>query len=362
MVSMSELFLMMHERNASDLHLTAGAPPTLRVDGALVPTPFEKLNSEMTQSLVFSMMTDEQRQRFEATNELDMAFGLKGIGRLRMNVFRQRGAVGAAIRSIPQAFMTFEELGLPAVIYDVMKIPKGLVLVTGPTGSGKSTTLASMIDYLNERKSLHIVTVEDPIEYVHTHKKCLVNQREVGQDTESFEQSLRHILRQDPDVILIGEMRDLETILAALTIAETGHLVFATLHTNDAAQTINRVIDVFPPHQQEQIRVQLSFVLQAIFSQVLIPLATGQGRVMACEVLMVTSAIRNLVREQKVEQILMTIQTGGKFGMQTMNQSLCVLYKKQKISYQEALLRSTDPEDLKRLIQRSMTPQQAPAK
>jgi len=356
MVSMSELFLMMHERGASDLHLTAGAPPTLRIDGELVPTPFEKLNAEMTQSLVFSMMTDEQRQRFEATNELDMAFGLKGIGRLRMNVFRQRGAVGAAIRSIPQSFMTFEELGLPPVIYDVLKIPKGLVLVTGPTGSGKSTTLASMIDYINERKSVHIVTVEDPIEYVHTHKKSIVNQREAGQDTETFDAALKHVLRQDPDVILIGEMRDLETILAALTIAETGHLVFATLHTNDAAQTINRVIDVFPPHQQEQIRVQLSFVLQAIFSQVLIARASGQGRVLACEVLMVTSAIRNLVREQKVEQIMMTIQTGGKFGMQTMNQSLSALYRKGLISYQEALLRSSDPEDLKRLIQRGLSP------
>ncbi len=353
MVSMSELFLMMHERGASDLHITAGAPPTLRIDGELVPTPFEKLNAEMTQQLVFSMMTDEQRQRFEATNELDMAFGLKGIGRLRMNVFRQRGAVGAAIRSIPQSFMTFEEIGLPRVIYDVMKIPKGLVLVTGPTGSGKSTTLACMIDYLNERKPLHIVTIEDPIEYVHTHKKSLVNQREVGQDTEMFGAALRTILRQDPDVILIGELRDLETIQAALTIAETGHLVYATLHTNDTSQTLNRIIDVFPPHQQEQVRVQLSFVLQAVFCQVLIPHVSGQGRALACEVLMVTAAVRNLIREQKAEQIQLTIQTGGKFGMQTMNQSLAVLYKKGRISYQEALLRSTDPEDLKRLIQRS---------
>ncbi|HVE14897.1 MAG TPA: type IV pilus twitching motility protein PilT [Elusimicrobiota bacterium] len=349
---MSELFLMMHERGASDLHLTAGAPPTLRIDGELVPTPFEKLNSETTQSLIFSLMADEQRQRFEASNELDMAFGLKGIGRLRMNVYRQRGAIGAAIRAIPGSFMTFEELGLPPVIYEVMKIPKGLVLVTGPTGSGKSTTLASMIDYINERRSLHIVSVEDPIEYVHQHKKSLVNQREVGGDTETFGQALRHVLRQDPDVILIGELRDLETIQAALMIAETGHLVFATLHTTDTAQTINRIVDVFPPHQQEQIRVQLSFVLQAIFAQVLVPHATGTGRSLACEVLMVTSAIRNLIREQKVEQILMTLQTGGKFGMQTMNQSLSELYRKQKVSFQEAVLRSSDPEDLKRLIQR----------
>ncbi|MFH1725250.1 MAG: type IV pilus twitching motility protein PilT [Elusimicrobiota bacterium] len=355
MISMSELFMMMHERNASDLHITSGAPPTLRVDGELVPTPFEKLNGEMTQRMIFSMMTDDQRQRFEATNELDLAFGLKGIGRLRMNVFRQRGAVGSVIRAIPQSFMTFQELGLPQVIYDVVKIQKGLVLVTGPTGSGKSTTLASIIDFLNERRSLHIVTVEDPIEYVHTHKKSLVNQREVGQDTGTFGAALRHILRQDPDVILVGELRDLETIQAALTIAETGHLVFATLHTNDSGQTINRMIDVFPPHQQEQVRVQLSFVLQAIFCQVLVPAASGTGRAMACEVLMVTPAIRNLVREQKIEQILMTIQTGGKYGMQTMNQSLAQLYKKGLVAYQEALLRSTDPEDLKRLIQRGMT-------
>ncbi|MBI5242652.1 MAG: type IV pilus twitching motility protein PilT [Elusimicrobia bacterium] len=360
MVSMSELFMMMHERGASDLHITAGAPPTLRVDGELVPTPFERLTGETTQQLVFSLMTDDQRQRFEAHNELDMAFGLKGIGRLRMNVFRQRGAVGAAIRAIPQSFMTFEELGLPAVIYGVMKIQRGLVLVTGPTGSGKSTTLACMIDFLNERQNLHIVTIEDPIEYVHQNKKGLVNQREIGNDTEGYGPALRHILRQDPDVILIGEMRDLETISAALTIAETGHLVFATLHTTDAAQTINRIIDVFPPHQQEQIRVQLSFVLQAVFCQVLVPHQSGTGRVLASEVLIVTAAIRNLVREQKVEQIHMTIQTGGKFGMQTLNQSLCELYRKQRISYSEALLRSSDPEDLKRLIQRGAGP--APTK
>lgn len=353
MVSMSELFLMMHERGASDLHLTAGAPPTLRIDGELVPTPFERLNADMTQQLVFSMMTDAQRQRFESTNELDMAFGLKGIGRLRMNVYKQRGAVGAAIRSIPQTFMTFEEMGLPRVIYDVMKIPRGLVLVTGPTGSGKSTTLASMIDYLNERKTMHIMTIEDPIEYVHTHKKCIINQREVGQDTERFSAALKTVLRQDPDVILIGELRDLETIQAALTIAETGHLVFATLHTNDTGQTINRIIDVFPPHSQEQVRVQLSFVLQAVFCQILIPHISGQGRALACEVMMVTSAIRNLIREQKTEQMILTIQTGGKFGMQTMNQSLAALYQKKQIAYQEAILRSTDPEDLKRLIQRS---------
>ena len=353
MISMSELFLLMHERGASDLHMTVGAPPTLRIDGQLVPTPFEKLTHDASQTLIFSLLTETQRQRFEATNELDLAFSLKGIGRLRMNVYRQRGAIGAAIRAIPASFKTFEEIGLPNVIYDVMKVPKGLVLVTGPTGSGKSTTLASMIDFVNENRSAHIVTVEDPIEYVHSHKKCLINQREVGQDTESFTTSLKHVLRQDPNVILVGELRDLDTISAALTIAETGHLVFATLHTTDCAQTINRVIDVFPQHQLEQVRVQLSFVLQAVICQQLLAHSSGTGRVLACEVLVVTAAIRNLIREQKVEQIQLAIQTGGKLGMQTMNQSLSELYRKNRITFQEAMMRSLDPEDLRRLMQRS---------
>ncbi len=355
MVTMSELFIMMHEKNASDIHITAGATPMLRIDGDLIQTPFEKLTPEMCQTLIFSLMTDAQRQRFEATNELDFAFGIKGMGRLRMNAYRQRGVVGAAIRSIPSKYKTFEELNLPPVVYELMKMTKGLLLITGPTGSGKSTTLASMIDYLNEHRNYHIVTIEDPIEYVHQHKKSIVNQREVGADTESFGAALRHVLRQDPDVILIGELRDLETIGAALNIAETGHLVFATLHTSDASQTINRIIDVFPPHQQEQIRVQLSFVLQGVFAQQLLPMATGTGRTLACEVLIANSAVRNLIREQKIEQIPTIIQTGGKFGMVTMNQSLVDLYKKQKISYQEAVTRSPDPEDLKKLLQKSLS-------
>ena len=355
MVTMSELFIMMHEKNASDIHITAGATPMLRIDGDLIQTPFEKLTPEMCQTLIFSLMTDAQRQRFEATNELDFAFGIKGMGRLRMNAYRQRGVVGAAIRSIPSKYKTFEELNLPPVVYELMKMTKGLLLITGPTGSGKSTTLASMIDYLNEHRNYHIVTIEDPIEYVHQHKKSIVNQREVGADTESFGAALRHVLRQDPDVILIGELRDLETIGAALNIAETGHLVFATLHTSDASQTINRIIDVFPPHQQEQIRVQLSFVLQGVFAQQLLPMATGTGRTLACEVLIANSAVRNLIREQKIEQIPTIIQTGGKFGMVTMNQSLVDLYKKQKISYQEAVNRSPDPEDLKKLLQKSLS-------
>lgn len=355
MVTMSELFIMMHEKGASDLHLTAGAPPMLRVDGELIPTPFDKLTPEMCQTLIFSLMTDAQRQRFEETNELDFAFGIKGMGRLRMNSYRQRGVIGAAIRSIPNKFKTFEELNLPPVIYDLMKVNKGLILITGPTGSGKSTTLASMIDYLNQHRNYHIITVEDPIEYVHAHKKSIVNQREVGADTNTFDSALMHVLRQDPDVILIGELRNLETISAALNIAETGHLVFATLHTSDAAQTINRIIDVFPPHQQEQIRVQLSFVLQAVFAQQLLNTASGKGRILASEVLIATSAVKNLIREQKIEQIATVIQTGGKYGMVTMNQSLVDLYKKQKISYQEALGRSADPEDLKKLLQKSLS-------
>ena len=357
MVTMSDLFILMHEKNASDIHITAGAPPMLRLDGELLPTPFEKLTPDMVQTLVFSLMTDAQRQRFEAVNELDFAFGIKGMGRLRMNTDRQRGVIGAAIRSIPSKFKTFDELNLPPIVYEIMKLTKGLILVTGPTGSGKSTTLASMIDYLNEHRNYHIITVEDPIEYVHTHKKSIVNQREVGSDTETFGAALRHVLRQDPNVILIGEMRDLETIGAALNIAETGHLVFATLHTSDAAQTINRIIDVFPPHQQSQIRVQLSFVLQGVMAQQLLSSASGTGRVLASEVLMANSAVRNLIREQKIEQINTIIQTGGKYGMVTMNQALVDLYRKQKITYQEAITRSSDPEDLKKLLQKTLSVQ-----
>ncbi|MBI4060822.1 MAG: type IV pilus twitching motility protein PilT [Elusimicrobia bacterium] len=359
MVSMGELFLLMHERGASDLHLTVGAPPTLRIDGALLPTPFEKLGNETVQTLIYSLLNDQQRQRFEASNELDLAFNLRGIGRVRMNVYRQTGSVGAAIRAIPSSFKTFDEIGVPKSILDIMKLPKGLILVTGPTGSGKSTTLGSMIDFINETRSAHIVTIEDPIEFVHTHKKSVINQREVGSDTATFGTALRHILRQDPNVILIGELRDLETIQAALNIAETGHMVLSTLHTTDCAQTINRIIDVFPQHQLEQVRVQLSFVLQAVLCQQLLGHASGAGRVLACETLIVNSAIRNLIREQKVEQIQVAIQTGGKVGMQTMNQSLAELYLKQKITFQEAMSHSMDPEDLRRLMQRHMAPAQS---
>jgi twitching motility protein PilT len=267
-----------------------------------------------------------------------------------MNVFRQRGSVGAALRSIPSTFMTFDELGLPEVIYEVVGKPRGLVLVTGPTGSGKSTTLASMIDYLNDNRNGHIITIEDPIEYIHHHKKCIVNQREVGQDTTSFPSALKYVLRQDPDIILIGEMRDLETVGAAITIAETGHLVFATLHTNDAKSTINRIIDVFPSHQQSQVRNQLSMVLRAVLTQNLVPHASGSGRVLACEVLIVTPAIENLIREDKIEQIPMLMQTGGKFGMQTFNQSLADLVAKKKIALKLAVELSNDPGELEKMI------------
>jgi len=355
-LNMQDLLLLMVEKNASDLHLTNGIPPMLRIDGELVPTEYEKLTPDLCQRLIYSLLTDTQKEKFEANNELDLSFGIKGVGRVRMNVYRQRGTLGAAFRSIPNKIPTFEELGIPAVAYEVMKIPKGLILVTGPTGSGKTTTLASMIDFLNEHKQSHIMTVEDPIEYIHIHKKSVVNQREVGSDTNSFSTALKYVLRQDPDIILVGEMRDLDTIQSAITIAETGHLVFATLHTTDAASSINRMVDVFPPHQQSQVRSQLSFTLQTVFSQTLLAHASGTGRVLAAEVLIVTPAIRNLIRDMKTEQIYLSMQTGGKFGMQTMNMALANLYLRRQITYQEALMHTTDSEDLKRLIQKENVP------
>jgi twitching motility protein PilT len=350
MINMNDLLLLMAQKKASDLHLTVGAPPTLRIDGEIVQTALEKLTPDICQRLIYSLLNDQQKQRFEKENELDISFGIKGLGRIRMNVFRQRGSVGAALRSIPTHFRSFEELGVPPVINEIMKVPRGLILVTGPTGMGKSTTLASMMDQINETRRGHIITIEDPIEFLHFHKRCIVNQREVGHDTAGFNTALKYVLRQDPDVILIGEMRDPETIAAALTIAETGHLVLATLHTNDAASTVNRILDSFAPHHQEQIRSQLSLTLQAIVSQLLLPHASGNGRALACEVLIVTPAVRNLIREQKVEQIYLAMQTGGKFGMQTLNQSLYDLYVKRSITYKTAVDNSIDPEDLKRML------------
>ncbi|MEW6557570.1 MAG: type IV pilus twitching motility protein PilT [Elusimicrobiota bacterium] len=355
MLSMDELLKLVIQKNASDLHLTVGTSPILRIDGEMYPTHFEKLTPDVCQRLIYSLLTDRQKEKFEASNELDLSFGIKGVGRIRMNVFRQRNVVSAALRTIPEKIFTFEELGLPPVIYDIMRLPKGLVLVTGPTGCGKTTTLASMINYLNEHRQGHIITIEDPIEYVHTHKRCLVEQREVGADTASFPIALKYVLRQDPDIILIGEMRDLETIAAALTIAETGHLVFATLHTTDAPSSINRIVDVFPPHQQGQIRSQLSFTLQAVLTQQLLLKSGGVGRTLACEVLIVTAAIRNLIREMKTEQVYIAMQTGAKYGMQTMNTSLVDLISRKQITLQEAMETSTDTDDMKRLLQKSVT-------
>jgi len=340
----------MFEKGASDLHLTVGVPPMLRIDGEITPTEFEKLRPDDCQNIIYSILTDEQKEKFERENELDISFGVEGIGRVRMNVFKQRGAVAAALRNIPMHILSFEELGLPQVVNDIVKCPKGLILVTGPTGSGKSTTLASMIDWLNSHKAGHIITIEDPIEYIHTHKNCIVNQREVGTDTKSFADALKYVLREDPDIILIGEMRDLETISAALTIAETGHLVFATLHTPDTVQAINRIIDVFPAHQQQQVRAQISFVLQAVIAQQLLPRAYSSGRCLAAEILIVNAAVRNLIREEKVHQIYSIMQTGTEYGMRTMNQSLAELYQKQLVTYNEIFARTTDPKDLQRLV------------
>ncbi|MBA3052596.1 MAG: PilT/PilU family type 4a pilus ATPase [Candidatus Omnitrophota bacterium] len=353
MVGIDQLLKEMMDKKASDLHIIDGCPPAIRLDGEVVQMDYEPLSPEDTQVLVYSLLTEKQKAKFESESELDLGFGIKGLGRIRMNVYRQRGAVCAAMRAIPYDFMTFEELGLPPLIHQIVKMRTGLVLVTGPTGSGKSTTLASIINYLNENRSSHIVTIEDPIEYVHSHKKCLVSQREVGADTETFSASLKHVMRQDPDIILIGEMRDLETIEAALTVAETGHLAFATLHTPDAVQSINRIIDVFPPHQQPQIRSQLSFVLQAVFCQELLK-KQGGGRAMVCEALLVTPAIRNMIREEKAEQAASAMQSGGRFGMQTKNTALYDAYKKRYITKEQVYASSNDVEEIKRLMGRGV--------
>ena len=350
-IIMDDLFQIMKKNNASDIHLTVGVPPVLRVQGKLYQlSQYEPLTPEVAQRLIYSIMTDEQRQQFEEHLELDFSFGLKSLGRLRVNVYKQKGCVAAALRSIPNEFKSFEQLGLPMVIYNLMKLEKGLVLVTGATGSGKSTSLASMINYLNMHESNHIITVEDPIEFVHPHKRSIVNQREVGADTKSFQAALKHFLREDPDVILVGELRDIETIEACLTLAETGHLVFATLHTNDAIQSINRIIDVFPANQQPQVRTQLSFVLEAIISQQLLQGIDGR-RVMAAEVLLANSAVRNLIRDGKAEQIMSTMQTSATQGMVTMNQTLGELYLQKKVTFQEALVHSNDPSGLKNYLQ-----------
>lgn len=353
MVTIEELVQTLVERAGSDLHISAGAPPMIRVDGRLVAVRQETLDHEATQKLIYSIMDNEQILKFERERELDMAFGISGLGRFRTNVFCQRGSVGAVLRVVPYEIKGMAELGLPQEICeDLCSRQKGLILITGATGSGKSTTLAAMIDFINRTRNSHIMIIEDPIEFVHRNKCSLVNQREVGTDTKNFHAALRTVLRQDPDVIMIGEMRDMETIDAALTIAETGHLTFGTLHTNDVVQTINRIVDVFPSHQQQQIRTQLSFTLLAVFCQQLVPRADGRGRALAAEIMIVTPAIRALIRENKNHQIASVIQTGGRFGMKMMNQALFDLYRGHLITYEEALSRSTDPEDLKRIFQK----------
>ncbi|MCY3018644.1 MAG: type IV pilus twitching motility protein PilT [Planctomycetota bacterium] len=352
MVTLEELLRVMLDRKSSDLHITAGSAPRIRTDGALVATEYDVMDGDSTQKLIYTILDSEQIAKFEKEKELDMSFGIAGIGRFRVNVFYQRGAVGTAIRVIPYEILPFEKLGVPAdICKKLCDLPKGLILITGATGSGKSTTLASMVDYINQNGQYHIITIEDPIEFVHRNKQCLVNQREVGPDTLSFAQALKHVLRQDPDVVLIGEMRDRETIELGLTLSETGHLTFATLHTSNCVQTINRIIDVFPAEQQNQIRTQLSFVLEGVFCQQLLPVASGKGRCLACEIMIPNDAIRANIRDDKVHQIYSTIQTGGKTGMHTMNQSLYELYRAGKITYELALQYSHDPEDLKKTFQ-----------
>jgi twitching motility protein PilT len=350
-VPVPELLEIVLERRASDLHLTAGAPPTIRLHGDLIRlVDYPILSPRALQGMIYAILPQKMRERLEGELELDMSYALPGKARFRVNVYYQRDSIGAAFRLIPYEIKSVESLGLPSVVSDLARYPRGFVVVTGPTGSGKSTSLAGMVDIVNRERSAHIMTVEDPIEFLHKHQQCIVNQREVGSDTHSFAQALKHVLRQDPDVILVGEMRDLETISTAITAAETGHLVFATLHTQDAPQTIDRIIDVFPPHQQQQVRVQLATTLQGIVTQQLLQTADGRSRAVACEVLICTPAVRNLIREGKVHQIYSIMQAGGRFGMQTMDQALANLVKEGKISQQLAYERSHDPEELNRLI------------
>jgi twitching motility protein PilT len=338
------------ERNASDLHVTAGERPKMRIDGDITDSRVEVvLQPKDTMQLAYSVLTENQKKRFEMEDELDFSFGIQNLARFRGNCFKQRGCVSMVIRQIPFDIQTFQDLGLPKVISDLSDKPRGLILVTGPTGSGKSTTLAAMIDKINKELRGHIITIEDPIEFIHRHQGCIVNQREVGSDTKSFGAALKYALRQDPDVVLIGEMRDLETIQAGLTIAETGHLAFATLHTNSAAEAINRIIDVFPSHQQSQVRAQLAFSLEGIITQTLLPKMGGKGRAMAAEILVVTPAIRALIRDDKIHQIYSMMQSGKKYGMQTMNDALYNLYVTRSVSFDDCVRASHDPVELARM-------------
>jgi twitching motility protein PilT len=350
-VNLRVLLEEMIERDASDLHVTAGEKPKMRIDGEIQSSKLDfVMTPKDTMQLAYSVLTENQKKRFEMDDELDFSFGIQNLARFRGNCFKQRGCVSMVIRQIPFSIKTFDDLKLPDVIRKMAERPRGLVLVTGPTGSGKSTTLAAMIDKINKERKGHIITVEDPIEFIHRHQGCIVNQREVGSDTKSFQASLKYALRQDPDVILIGEMRDLDTIQAALTISETGHLAFATLHTNSAAEAINRIIDVFPSHQQSQVRAQLAFVLEGIITQTLLPKAKGRGRAMAAEILVVTPAVRALIRDDKIHQIYSTMQSGKKYGMQTMNDALYNLYISRDVTEEECLRASHDPNEFLRMI------------
>lgn len=350
-VNLRSLLEEMVSRNASDLHIVAGERPKLRIDGDITnASPELELAPKDTLQIAYSVLTEQQKKRFELEDELDFSFGIQNLARFRGNVFKQRGCVSMVVRQIPFAIKTFDQLGLPGSIAKMAEKPRGLVLVTGPTGSGKSTTLAAMIDKINRERKGHIITVEDPIEFIHKHQSCIINQREIGSDTKSFANALKYALREDPDIILVGEMRDLETIAATLTIAETGHLAFATLHTNSAAEAINRIIDVFPSHQQSQVRAQLAFVLEGIVTQTLLPRAQGKGRVMAAEILVVTPAIRALIRDDKVHQIYSSMQAGKKWGMQTLNDALYALYMNREVTADECLRVSGDPTEFQRMI------------
>ena len=360
-VNLRQLLEEMIERDASDLHITAGERPKLRIDGDITNSNIDHtLTPKDTLQIAYSVLTENQKKRFETEDELDFSFGIQNLARFRGNCFKQRGCVSMVVRQIPFSVKTFEELGLPIVLARLAEKPRGLVLVTGPTGSGKSTTLAAMIDKVNREWKGHIITVEDPIEFIHRHQGCIVNQREIGTDTHSFGAALKYALRQDPDVVLIGEMRDLETISAALTIAETGHLAFATLHTNSAAESINRIIDVFPSHQQSQVRAQLAFVLEGICTQTLLPKASGKGRVMACEILVATPAIRALIRDDKVHQIYSAMQAGKKRGMQTLADSLYVHYMNRDVTLEECLRVSQDPNEFLRMVGEPVPGEDAP--
>ena len=350
MLSIDDLLHLMVERGASDLHLKSGSAPMIRIDGELTPATYEILTQESVRAMIESILTDEQKAKFVAEKELDLAYSVPGLSRFRVNVYMQRGSWGSAMRVIPARPLSLDELKMPPIVKDLALRPRGLCLVTGPTGSGKSTTLAAMVNHINENRRAHIVTIEDPIEFLHKDKNCVISQREVGFDTHSFALALKHVLRQDPDVILIGEMRDLETTSISISAAETGHMVFATLHTNSAATTVDRVIDIFPPHQQQQIRMQMSVTLEGILCQTLVPKAKGGGRVMAMEIMPVVPAIRNIIREGKSHQIPNAIMSGAQFGMQSLDMALRNLYQQGLITYEDAVSKCSSPEEFNRLI------------